>query len=70
MMNGIKMRGERMERYTAKINLSFFVDAGRDYWVKHSDFCNGCWHIYAAENEDTFLFNIFNDDDFYEVFGK
>ena len=41
---------------------------GLPYWYEKSDFCGGCWHIFASANYDAWVFNLFNETEFMEIF--
>ena len=50
---------------------TWVLDKGHEYFVKESDFCGGCWHIYAFDTDkDSHIFNIFSKAEFDEYFEE
>lgn len=46
---------------------------GQTYWYKKSDFLGGCWHIYVSTNNNAWVYNIFEEEEFnriYEPFNQ
>lgn len=57
-----------MEKVIAKASSDFWIEKGKSYWFRRSSFCGGCYHIYAANNYDSHLCNIFSDEEFHFYF--
>lgn len=44
--------------------------SGMPYYFETSDFCKGCWHIYASNYKDSWVENIFSEEKFIERFEE
>ena len=46
---------------------------GQTYWYKKSGFLGECWHIYVSPNNNAWVYNIFQEEEFnriYEPFNQ
>lgn len=58
-----------MKKVIAKVTDYPFIEKGKTYYMAHSDFCGDCYHIYAANNEDSIIFNVFGREEFELLFA-
>ena len=57
-----------MKAVKAKIT-TWWIEAGKTYWMQESDFMGHCYHIYASPyTKDSHMFNLFSEKEFNEEF--
>ena len=59
-----------MKKIIAKVTDYPFIEKGKTYYMDKSDFCGGCYHIYAADYRDSHIFNIFSREEFESLFDE
>lgn len=60
-------RSRTLKQVTAK-RTTALLDRSHVYWVSESDFMGGCWHVFVNPDGSGWMFNLFSEEQFRELF--